>query len=818
MKLKKSFRRSIVVSLIACCMVLLLCSCSKDKKDEKVDSIRIIQGNDQYAMPREKFSETVKIELLSPVKKGLLGGKGSRSTVAECPVIVKTDKGLKVDAKDLKSDVAGIVQFDVHAVDTVGDCYLTVTEPKSGKSVTLRMAVGLEIKGTKQEILVNQKANDDIAVKLVDRAGKPLSNVPVYFSIGQNPEGIKTKAKISSEKVMTDANGVASSSFKAGAKTGEYFVDIEVASKEKNVFYRTRSIKMYGIDFWNVIITVAGGLAIFILGMKLMSDGLQKIAGEKMKKILQLFSQNAAVAVIAGTLVTAVIQSSSATTVMVIGFINAGLLNLVQSIGIIFGANIGTTITAQIISFNLNGLALPAVIIGFLITISKNRVINGWGNSILGFGLLFFGMMMMSKELKILGNFPSFIEFFRMFDCAPENVGGFMPIGAVLGALGIGTLMTVIIQSSSAAMGIVLALAAGGLINFYTAIPLLLGTNIGTTITAFFASLAANRVAKQAALAHTMFNVFGSLVMIILFYVPFGGEGRPVFLYFINAITPGDAFAAVPQNLERHIAMAHTFFNVVVVLLLLPFIKVFAKVCSILIPVRDEAGVKFEMLEPHLLNTPSIAIEQAVNTIRVMARKAWHMVDTAVNDIFMKSKIDEELFEKLAEKEKKVDAMQEAITDYLVKITRHELSDPQSALVPLLMHCTNDAERIADHTENIINLTQRMVNSNKKLSEGAQVELKYMSSLLNKLAENVLQALNGTEGGCVDKALKIEGEINQLAKSLEDNHIDRLQKGQCTLDAGIIFIEMVGEMEKVGDHLANIAERTPEIQKHYIKI
>ena len=817
MKLKKTFCRGVFV-FAACCLLSFSVGCNKNKKDEKVDVIRIIRGNEQFAMPGEQFAEQVKVELLSPVQKGLLGGKGNRKTVANCPVIVKADKGLLVDAADLKSDVAGIVEFPVKATDKTGDLYLTVIEPKSGKSAVLRMAVGMSVNGANQEIMVGHKADDELAVKLIDSKGTPIANVPVFFSVGQNPEGVKTKAAISSETVLTDAEGKAVSSFTAGGKTGEYFVDIEVASVDKNVFFRTRSVKMYGIDFLNVIITVAGGLAIFILGMKLMSDGLQKIAGEKMKKILQLFSQNSFVAVLAGTAVTAVIQSSSATTVMVIGFINAGLLNLVQSIGIIFGANIGTTITAQIISFNLNGLALPAVIIGFLITISKNRVVNGWGNSILGFGLLFFGMMMMSNELKLLGNFPSFIEFFRTFDCAPEKVGGFMPIGAVLGALGIGTVMTVIIQSSSAAMGIVLALAAGGLINFYTAIPLLLGTNIGTTITAFFASLAANRVAKQAALAHTMFNVIGSVFMIVLFYVPFGEENRPIFLYFINAITPGDAFAAVPQNLERHIAMAHTFFNVIVVLMLFPLIKVFAWICCALIPVKNENEVKFEMLEPHLLNTPSIAIEQAVNTIRLMARKAWHMVDTAVNDIFMKGVIDEELFEKLAEKEKKVDAMQGAITDYLVKITRHELSEPQSALVPLLMHCTNDAERIADHTENIINLTQRMVNSDKKLSEGALVELKYMSSLLNRLADNVLQALHGSEGGCVDKALKLEGEINQLAKSLEDNHINRLQEGKCTLDAGIIFIEMVGEMEKVGDHLANIAERAPEIQKHYIKI
>ena len=815
MKLKTSLK----ICVVLCTALCFVCGCNKTKGD-KVDLIRIVSGNNQMALPGENFRAPVKVELLTGNIKGFFGGKGRRKVVPDCNVLLKimSPDGLIVEGGEFKSDVAGIVTIPLKAGKRIGDQYLKVIEPKSGKEVTLRMSVGIEIKGSAQEILANHQADDDIEVKVVDAEGKPCSNVPVYFSIGQNPEGRKTKAGISAATVLTNAEGVAASSFSAGGKTGEYFVDIEVASPEKSIFFRNRAVKMYGIDFLNVIITVAGGLAIFVLGMKLMSDGLQKIAGEKMKKILQLFSQNAAVAVLAGTIVTAVIQSSSATTVMVIGFINAGLLNLVQSIGIIFGANIGTTITAQIISFNLDGLALPAVIIGFLITISKNRVINGWGNTVLGFGLLFFGMMMMSSELKLLGQFPSFIEFFRTFDCAPETVGDFMPIGAVLGALLIGTVMTVIIQSSSAAMGIVLALAAGGLINFYTSIPLLLGPNIGTTITAFLAALAANRVAKQAALAHTMFNVFGSLIMVVLFYVPFGEQSRPIFLYFINAITPGDAFAAVPQNLERHIAMAHTFFNVTVVILLLPCINIFAKICGALIPVKNDSEVKFEMLEPHLLNTPSIAIEQVVNTIRIMARKAWHMVDTAVNDIFMNSKIDEELFEKLAEKEKKVDTMQEAITDYLVKITRHELSEPQSALVPLLMHCTNDAERIADHTENIINLTQRMVNSDKKLSEGAQVELKYMSSLLNRLADNVLQALHGTEGGCVDKALKLEGEINQLAKSLEDNHINRLQEGKCTLDAGIIFIEMVGEMEKVGDHLANIAERAPEIQKHYIKI
>ena len=814
------FRNSLWISLILSAVMLIVCGCDKNKSEEKVDVIRIVHGNDQLALPGEKFADDIKVELLSAPKKGLLGGKGSSKAVTDCVVNVSVLEGSSLQLADTqyKSDIAGVIHFPVTAGKITGDHYLQIKEPKSGKTAIVRLGVGMKIKGGDQEIMVNHESDDKLQVKIVDNNGNPVSGVPVYFKIGQNPEGRKVKSSFSAATAVTGKDGIAKSSFKVGGKTGEYFINIEASAPEKNIFFRTRTIKMYGIDFLNVIITVAGGLAIFILGMKLMSDGLQKTAGEKMKKILQLFSQNAFVAVIAGAAVTAVIQSSSATTVMVIGFINAGLLNLVQSVGIIFGANIGTTITAQIISFNLDGLALPAIIIGFLITISKNRVVNGWGTTILGFGLLFFGMTMMSDELKLLGNFPSFFEFFQTFDCAPVKAGGFMPIGAVLGALGIGILVTVIIQSSSAAMGIVLALAAGGLINFYTAVPLLLGTNIGTTITAFLAALAANRVAKQAALAHTLFNVFGSVVMLILFYVPVGVESRPVFLYFINAITPGDAFAAVPQNLVRHIAMAHTFFNVTVVIILLPFINLFAKICCALIKVKDDAEVKFEMLEPHLLNTPSIAIEQAVNTIRVMTRKAWHMVDTAINDIFMNGKIDEELFAKLAEKEKKVDAMQGAITDYLVKITRHELTEPQSALVPLLMHCTNDAERIADHTENIINLTQRMVNSDKKLSDGAQNELKYMGALLNKMAENVLQAIHGTEGDCVEHALKLEGEINQLAKSLEDNHIERLQAGKCTLDAGIIFIEMVGEMEKIGDHLVNIAERAPQIQKHYIKI
>ena len=363
-----------------------------------------------------------------------------------------------------------------------------------------------------------------------------------------------------------------------------------------------------------------------------------------------------------------------------------------------------------------------------------------------------------------------------------------------------------------------LALAGSGLINFYTAVPLLLGTNIGTTITAMLAAAAANRVAKQAALAHTLFNVFGVVLMLILFYVPYGSERIPVFLYFINAITPGDVFAAIPQNVERHIAMAHTFFNVTVVIVLLPFLKQFASLCNWLLPIPHDSKIKIKMLEPGLLNTPSIALKQTVTAIRKMVKDAWAMVDEAVNKQFLPGVSDKERCEALAAAEKRIDEMQAEVTAYLVQITRKQLTEPQSELVPLLMHCTNDAERIADHTELILQLTSRLVKNEKKLSEAGRKDLRKMWDVLNDQAKNVINALGSDNPAMVKFALKDERKINKMADKFESAHIDRLRKGNCTMTNGVIFIEMLGELAKIGDHLSNIAERTPEIQKHYVNL
>ncbi|MDD5727734.1 MAG: PhoU domain-containing protein, partial [Victivallales bacterium] len=258
--------------------------------------------------------------------------------------------------------------------------------------------------------------------------------------------------------------------------------------------------------------------------------------------------------------------------------------------------------------------------------------------------------------------------------------------------------------------------------------------------------------------------------------------------------------------------------NVLNVVLLLPFIGIIAGICSLLIPVHDEKSVEIQALEPHLLNTPSVALEQAVQSIRYMVDEAWAMIDCAITEHFLRINVDEEQFDKLAVREDKIDKLQEDITDYLVRITRRELSDEQSELVPLLMHCTNDAERIADHTANILTLTRRLAKTGQALSDEGQVEINSLWKILQNQAENVVKALYGTDSDKVNYAIKDEKKINELVDEYEKNHIRRLQEGKCNAVMGVIFIEMLGEMEKIGDHLCNIAERAPEIQSQYVSL
>ncbi len=819
MKKRPTLQAGCIVALLIATIFLL--GCRPDKSTEEIDQIKIFSGDNQYALPETDFARPLVITVNGPLKPGLFGGKGERNPVAHAELKAQVLPGsdLTITPESTTTDPGGAAHFTIRAGKRVGDHYLRIVPTAAPDlAVTVRFTVGAQISGGRQEAAVDSLAPRPVTIKLVNADGRAAANIPVYFKILGSPSGGNAGAEIIPETLHTNSEGEAAARIKLGNVSGEYQIGIEVADPASNYFMRQITVKMLALDLWKVIVNVLGGLALFVFGMKLMSDGLMKIAGDRMQKILQFFSRNGVVAVFAGTAVTAVIQSSSATTVMVIGFINAGLINLTQAIGIIFGANIGTTVTAQIISFNLGALAMPAIALGLLVSFAKKRTIRGWGESIFGFGLIFYGIGLMSSELKVLGVLPSFQHFFQLFDCTPA-AGSLMPLGPVLGAIIIGTVLTMLVQSSSAAMGIVLALAGGGLIDFYTSVPLLLGTNIGTTITAFLASLAANRTAKQAALAHFLFNAFGTVFMVICFYIPYGEARVPIYLMLINAITPGDVFAEIPQNIERHIAMAHTLFNVANAMILLPFLRPFAQLCEYLIPGRADQEPPVRVLEPYLLATPTAALEQVVLAIRGMVRDSWRMIDAAVNEHFMKLNLDKNACEKLAEDEDKIDRMQASVTDYLVQITRRRnLTDHQSDLIPLLMHCTNDAERIADHTANILALTARLAKSDKKLSGASAKAIEKVWNILNNEAASVIEALDSTDAAEVRAALKSERKINKLTKEFEQENIDRLRKGSCSLVNSVIFIELLGELEKLGDHLTNIAERTPEIQKHYLNL
>ena len=701
-------------ALLLMCVLFLAAGCSESPAQPC--SVNIIAGNEQRAFSGEKFKFPIRATVFGEVKSLLGGKKHVPCAKAKVRFIPAPGSDIVIESVSDVSDDGGEVSAVVRAGNKSGDQYLIIQpEGKNAKTATVRLITGVGIAGDNSETIAGDVADKPLAVKVM-KQGKPVSGVPVRFELRASSEGIKSTAKILSPMEETNKDGVATTNIQVGKKTGIYQIGVDIQSPEKGLFYRGMTVNVFGFNLFSVVISVFGGLALFVFGMNLMSDGIKNIAGENMKKIIRFFAAKSIIAVFAGALVTAVLQSSSSSTVMVIGFINAGLLNLTQAIGLIMGANIGSTVTAQLIAFNLSSIAMPAIIIGFIMSLNRPKhPLHWWGIGILGFGFLFYGMTMMSSELKVLGSMPTFKSFFQLFDCTPVK-GGIMPPGALLGAIGIGVAATVLVQSSAAVTGLVLALAAGNLVNFYTAVPLILGSNIGTTITAQLAALTANRVAKQAALAHTLFNIIGVLIIIIFLYIPYGQAKTPIFLALVNGMTPGNALAAVPQNLARHIAMAHTLFNVIVTFMLLPATGILAKICNTLIPIHEK--VKVNMLEPALLSTPSVALKQSSAAIKLMVENAWQMVSVAVNKHLLVGKNDPDSVKELEEAEAKIDEMQSEVTAYLVRLTRRQLSVAQSELVPLLMHCTNDAERIADHVEVILNLTERLALSDRKLSDG----------------------------------------------------------------------------------------------------
>ena len=557
-------------------------------------------------------------------------------------------------------------------------------------------------------------------------------------------------------------------------------------------------------DYIQLTIAVLGGLALFVYGMGLMSDGLKETAGEKMKAALGYMTKNRFFAILAGTAVTALIQSSSATSVMTVGFVNAGLITLQQAIGVIFGANIGTTVTGQIVSLKLDDLALPSVTLGVIgLMVARRTVTRGVWRTILGFGLLFFGMTMMSQELKVLAKDPGFVAFFSRFDCTP-GASGYLPPLAVLGAVAVGTLCTMLVQSSSATIGITIALAETGVISLWTAVPIVLGDNIGTTITAALASIGGNANARRTALAHALFNIFGTVLVLISFGFVFTNADKvaaPAFFHLVDLCTDGNGFAG--ETPGRHVAMAHTIFNVANVIVQTPFIPLIARLCSRLI--GDDKTARVQALEPHLLAAPALALHAVRLALGDMTRRAWTISSVALNNCLGRANVDEESVQNA---EKEIDEMQARIRDYLVALSQRKLTERQAQALPEFVHCVNDAERISDIAVKIYRKTARI--QRQGLTDDLIEEMTDLIGHLRTFAHDTVHVLR-KGGALTEEPTVAEAEIKRAAKAISKRYSEALCAAADGLPRDTAFLTVLAGVRDVSRHIGNIAERIPAL-------
>jgi len=535
------------------------------------------------------------------------------------------------------------------------------------------------------------------------------------------------------------------------------------------------------MDIERVIFYSVGGLGIFLYGMTYLSDGLQKLASSRMRNVIRAFTSNPTKGILVGAGVTSIVQSSSVTTVMLVGLLNAGVMTLKQSIGVVYGANIGTTITAQIIAFKITHYALPMIAIGFLMSklISKKKI-QFTGQVVIALGFIFLGLKFMKDAFSFMKESEAVMEF-----CASLSVDPFL-------AIAVGAVLTVIIQSSSASIGIVIVMATTGLIDLTAALYILLGTNIGTTITAWIASIGSVIAARRMALVHSLFNITGACYFGYLIHSGF-------YEHFVNWITPG---VLTTDNIARHIANAHTAFNIANTVILFPVIGLLGWIAMKVIRGEDQAVTgEAKFIDDHLLDTPEIAMQQVGKEIHHMA--------TIANQGFEKSCMaylqnKPKLAQEVNQLEGAVDSLQQDITRYLVKIFGRSLSPDLSNRLPSLLHSVNDIEKVSDHAESIARLAIKRSESKYDLSPAAQQEL-------TEIYNHALSMFNKTnlllESGDMSLGQEIfieEDKIDELKKKNLANHIERLKDKSCHPLAGLGYVGFLNHVEKIGDHLTNV--------------
>ena len=537
-----------------------------------------------------------------------------------------------------------------------------------------------------------------------------------------------------------------------------------------------------------MIISLLGGLGLFIYGMKQMSEGLQKAAGSRLKYLLGLLTTNRFAGLGVGTLVTAIVQSSSATTVMVVGFVNAGLMSLVQSIGVTMGANIGTTVTAQLISFKLSHFSPHAIAIGagFYLFSKKDRT-KQIGQIILGFGILFLGLTMMKDTMRPLRDSAYFVDLMKTFGKSP-----------ILGLL-LGAGMTIAVQSSSASIGILISMLSVGVVNYWAAVPILLGTNIGTTITAMLSSIGANKTAKRAAMAHFMFNVLGSGILISLFYI------IPNFADVIHdlVVNLSGVFGEAAPSGERLLANTHTLFNITNTLIWIPFVGLLAKIVSRIIPGEDDQikrGLTY--LDERMLETPGMVMNQVNNEIVRMHEISRDMINEATT-AFLES--DEELANSVIEKEEIINEIEEEIITFMTRIPQGSLSEEDYRTLDSYFAVVDSIESAADDANNLAELTKYKVDNKIEFSEEAYTTLEEIKEYISELTEKSIEIVETENMALLPDIVKGEEDLDNLQIKNRKSHMQRLNEGICLPNAGIIFLEALEDVEHISDQYADIA-------------
>ena len=530
-----------------------------------------------------------------------------------------------------------------------------------------------------------------------------------------------------------------------------------------------------------ILLQLAGGLGLFLYGMQLMSDSIEKVAGAKLRKILEFFTNNRFTGMLVGVVFTAIIQSSSATTVMVVSFVNSGLMNLYQAAGVIFGANIGTTITSQLVSINLSEIAPAFMLLGIcLMMFTKNQNVKKIAEVIVGFAILFLGLSSMSGAMKGMRDVPEVVNLLASL----KN-----PLLATLVGFG----LTAIIQSSSVTVSIVLLMANQGLLDLPITLFIILGCNMGSCVTALIASLAGKKNAKRAAMIHFLFNVIGSAIMFV------------IFLFAIEPIVAGiQSFSGDPG---RFVANAHTVIKLAQVVMLFPFANFLVKLSCLLVPGEDEKvgyreDHKLEFIGQKVVFNPATAVVEVNKEIERMASLASENLNRAMNALIT---LDEEDIEEVYKVEENINFLNHSITNYLVKINQTTLPIEDLQSIGGLFHVVNDIERIGDHAENVADSARRRIETGVNLSKQAQKELGEMLDMVNTLIQYSIEMFAKSSEEHMKDVLRLEESVDEKERELQQAHVDRLTRNECSPEAGMIFSDVVSGLERVADHATNIA-------------